>query len=286
MVKPANPEGSKEKAERPTSWSEEYMILPQHLWSRLLSFVDSTDLYRHFQFVSKWMRHLVWSMETLNLSSFDKRIDNSVLCNLLVQLRNHTSLHTLDLSNTLVNFMDKNQELDILLTLSNLKTLILDATEDANNSAEIRLPGWKFVSAAFPQLTTLSCCGRKESIVDDMPLKYFAKLTNLQHLNLRNCNGLSDLGCAFIGQSLHSLKTLDLTGKQHVTHEGIEQLQRLTNLTELSIRGRISVKSGLVSLLGALPQLNVLILNNNKLSEKALKRIRRTRKNVNVIVNK
>jgi Leucine-rich repeat (LRR) protein len=104
-------------------------------------------------------------------------------------------------------------------------------------------------------------------VITDLGLASIAKITKLEHLRLRE-SPITDAGMALLARSASGLQVLNLP-QAKLTAEGIKELSRLPNLTQLRLGGA-QIDDEAVGILATLPALRSLHLIGPRLSDAAL----------------
>lgn len=133
----------------------------------------------------------------------------------------------------------------ILSHLTNLTTLKLSSTKIGDCGL-----------AAVGQLTTLQMLIlRNCQLITNNGIRHLASLCVLQELNLRGCDGLTDL-CLTHVAFLTRLETLILLGITAITNAGVSSLRHLSALQTLNLAG-CGVTDGCLPILGRMRNLQV-----------------------------
>jgi internalin A len=128
-------------------------------------------------------------------------------------------------------------------------------------------------------VTSVDCHGLGDGI-KDADLELIAQLNNVESLDLSGCQGITDEGLKILG-GLTSLKRLDLGGPDRsdtvaaprITDAGLKHLEPLTRLTLLSLAGTRVTDAGLVHLKG-MKELEILDLGGTKITDAGLDHLR------------
>lgn len=98
----------------------------------------------------------------------------------------------------------------------------------------------------------------------------------LTHLSLTGCVGVTNFGLKILVTSFPCLVWLNLSDCYHVTDEGLMILHDLPSLTHLDVSGCGTLKTGIPSLLLALPSMGSLRCSRTSISDRELEQIRQS----------